>query len=219
MTKEEFISKHGEFCLNEISNEMLAQACHTPEEENNYGSIFFLEGKMYNHGFFNNTIDVQKLETDWNLLSENIELSNKLETLLEDIVFSSEIDEYYKSFILTDFEYKKDSFLEAFFKKMGYYFKADGLGVYTNPLFEEIQVENIGENDSLLMTEEPFEDYYEDVEIMREIDQLMKDNLKNIRRISFNQSYSFSGTFPTFFIGETKNGNNLVGLFSIGSYT
>lgn len=219
MTKEEFINKHGEFSLNDSSNEMLAQACHTPEQENEYGSIFSLTGKMYNHGFFNNTVDVLELETNWQLLSDNIELTNKLELLLEDIVFSSEIDEYYKPFILTDVEYKKDSFLKDFFTKMGYYFKDDGLGVYTNSLFSEIQVVNITENDSVMMVDTPFEDYYEDVDTMKEVDRLMKDNLTNIRRISFNQSYSFSGTFPTFFIGETKEGNNLVGLFSIGSYT
>lgn len=219
MTKEEFIGKHGEFCLNDISNEMLAQTCHTPEKDNEYGSIFFLEGKMYKQGFFNNANAIQQLETDWNLLSENIELANKLENLLEGIVFSSDIDEDYKAFILTDFKYQKEEFLTDFFTEIGFYLKADGIGVYTNPLFSEVNVVEISQKDSILMENAPFKDYYEDVETMYKVDQLMKDKLKNIRRISFNQSDSFNGTFPIFFIGETKEGNNLVGLFSIGSYT
>jgi len=205
--------------LNELSNVMLAEACHTPEKANEYESIFSLNGKMYNHGFFNNNLDFEKLDTNWDLLSENIEFSIKLESMLEDIVFSSDIDQPYKPFLLIDFKYKTERFLQEFFTRMGLYFKADGIDVYINPLFSEIQVMEISNSDSLMMDNEPFAYYYEDVEIMNQVDTLFKENLENIRRISFNKSYSFTGTFPTFLIGETKDGNNLVGLFSVGTYT
>jgi len=219
MTRQEFIEKHGPFELNEESNEMLMECCHTPEKEHPYKSIFSLTGKMYNHGFYDQTVDLEKLETNWDLLSENKALVNKIETMLEDFVFSSDTDEPYKFFILTDFKYEKDKFLEAFFTKMGFYFKADGIGVYTNHLISEILVENIGKNDSVLMQDKPFEDYYENVKGFKEIDKILKENLKNIKRISFNKSYSFNGGLPTFFVGESKEGNNLLGLFSIGIYT
>ena len=219
MTKEEFITKHGVFKLNKGSNKMLMECCHTPEKVHPYHSIFFLTGKMYNHGFFDQNIDLDKFETNWDLLSENITLVKKMEAMLKGFVHSSDTDEPYKAFIMTDFKYEKKDFLKDFLSRMGLYFKADGVGVYTNPLMSEIFIEKIGKKASVLMEEEPFEDYYEDVEKFKEVDTLFKENLINIRRISFNGSYSFNGGLPTFYVGETKEGNNLVGLFTVGIYT
>lgn len=110
MTKKEFIAKHGDFQLNTTSTEMLMECCHTPEKEHPYGSIFFLTGKMYNHGFYNESIDLEKLETNWDILSKNIELTNTIESMLNDCYFISDTDTPYKSFIMTDFNSEQEFF-------------------------------------------------------------------------------------------------------------
>jgi hypothetical protein len=219
MTKEEFIEKYGDFELNEESNEMLQECCDTPELKNDLDPAFFLSGKIYNYSFFDETAAIDSFETNWDELSADIDFIQKIETDLEDIVFSSEIDVPYRGFVVPNFKSTDKGILIDFFTAIDFRFVSDEKNVYTNPLLKEISVEQIKEDDSLLMTEKPFEDYYEDVELMETVDKLFFENCKNIWRISFCQSYSFSGNLPIFFIGEAASSSNLIGLFSIGSYT
>lgn len=138
---------------------------------------------------------------------------------MEDIVFSSETDVPYKGFIVPNFNPKHKNILKDFFSAIGFRFVSDEKNQFTNPLFKEIQVEKIKAKDSLLMTEKPFEDYYEDVALMQTIDQLFHEKCAQLWRVSFCKSYSFSGNLPIFFFGKSATSNNLIGLLSTGSYT
>lgn len=70
-----------------------------------------------------------------------------------------------------------------------------------------------------IYSDETYEDYYNknEIEKYKKADAFMKAHLKNIRRISFHKY--IDGQLPVFYLGETINGNNLIGLFSTGVFT
>ena len=221
MTKQDFIAQHGDFNLHEAANRILLEACNTPEHQCEYDAMFYLTGKVYNHIWYNGDID--ELETDWAALSKDMQLTAQLDATLEGSYFPSESEYPYHAFVLPNFEYNEATFMQDFFEKIGFSIDENSEFFADSPDIEEIlaavNVTPIAPEASLLMAHEPFENYYEAMDTLTEVDAIMHESLQHLHRISFYQSFVFNGVMPIFYVGMSRESSNLVGIFSLGVHT
>jgi hypothetical protein len=213
MIKQEFIKIHQPFSIDDVSNQLLFKCCSNPENKNEE-SFLFMNGKMYNHGFYRNDMNPDKIEHDWDILSSNKEMIDYIMSVLNSVDNISNFP--CRPFLLNNFQYEKGYFLEEFFYQIGLS-SNEKIRYPGSHMFPAVQLGSVYMNQSIFMTERPFENHYPGsfIEKYFQAARFMKIYLKNIKRISFRPSHDYKGFLPVFYIGETLKGSALLGLFTI----
>lgn len=231
MTRADFFEKHGEFSTSEMVRELFLYGCSTPDRPEDMAFLtMHATGNIYNRVWLGEGT-MKELETDWAALSADLATAEELETILKGVDCRSEGTFPYLGFVVPNFNFNQETFTQDFFKKIGIFAHTTEYGTPPTDISHCTPIRFVAPGELLLRDQSVIEEGERatqefDYPTLAIAEEFMYKKLKNLCRIDFNdetdfldRSFSVSASLLVFYMGQSQQSSNLIGLVSYTIYT